>query len=222
MPRNDRYRRYLEAAAALGEITRARAEQLVKDLTSGGDAQRAQAQQWVDDLVERGRDAAGDLVDAVRTEVSKQLQGLGLDPEDLARQAADIMRRSAEAGRRVVRDVAPGAGSRAQQGRGGVSTAAKTAAAKKAAAAKKTAAAKTAAKATAAKATAAKKTAAPTKTAPKKTAAAKKTAAPTKTAPTKAATAKKSPTAKKGPTAQKSPANPTGTNRSRTAATDAR
>ena len=134
MPRNDRYRRYLEAAAALGEITRARAEQLVKEITASGDVQRAQAQQWVDELVERGRDAAGDLLDVVRTEVSKQLQGLGLDPEDLAHQAADIMRRSAAAGRRVIQDVAQGAGTRTQPAHSGTTSTAKKAAAKKAAA----------------------------------------------------------------------------------------
>jgi polyhydroxyalkanoate synthesis regulator phasin len=106
MPRNDGYRRYLEAAAVLGEITRARAEELVRELMGSGDVQRAQAQQWVDELVGRSRKAAEDLLQLVRTEVSSQMQALGLDPEELARQAAEILRRSAEAGRRKVKDAA--------------------------------------------------------------------------------------------------------------------
>ena len=231
MPRNDRYRRYLEAAAALGEITRARAEELVKELKGGGDVQRAQAQQWVDELVERGRDAAGDLVDIVRSEVSKQLQALGLDPEDLAHQAAEVMRRTAEAGRRVVYDVAPGAGTRTARPHGGSGA---TATAKKAAGAKKAATTAARAPAAPAKKAAATKTAAAKKTAATKAAAAKKAAA-TKTAAAKSAAAKsaaakksvtKAPSAK-APSARKSvariaPASTTKSARPRTATTDAR
>ena len=226
MPRNDRYRRYLEAAAALGEITRARAEELVKELKGGGDVQRAQAQQWVDELVERGRDAAGDLVDIVRSEVSKQLQALGLDPEDLAHQAAEVMRRTAEAGRRVVYDVAPGAGTRTARPHGGSGA---TATAKKAAGAKKAATTAARAPAAPAKKAAATKTAAAKKTAATKAAAAKKAAA-TKTAAAKSAAAKKSVTkapSAKAPSARKSvartaPASTTKSARPRTATTDAR
>ena len=220
MPRNDRYRRYLEAAAALGEITRARAEELVKELKGGGDVQRAQAQQWVDELVERGRDAAGDLVDIVRSEVSKQLQALGLDPEDLAHQAAEVMRRTAEAGRRVVYDVAPGAGTRTARPHGGSGA---TATAKKAAGAKKAATTAARAPAAPAKKAAATKTAAAKKTAATKAAAAKAAAA-------KSAAAKKSVTkapSAKAPSARKSvariaPASTTKSARPRTATTDAR
>ncbi len=225
MPRNDRYRRYLEAAAALGEITRARAEELVKELKGGGDVQRAQAQQWVDELVERGRDAAGDLVDIVRSEVSKQLQALGLDPEDLAHQAAEVMRRTAEAGRRVVYDVAPGAGTRTARPHGGSGA---TATAKKAAGAKKAATTAARAPAAPAKKAAATKTAAAKKTAATKAAATKTAAA--KSAAAKSAAAKKSVTkapSAKAPSARKSvariaPASTTKSARPRTATTDAR
>ena len=230
MPRNDRYRRYLEAAAVLGEITRARAEELVKELKGGGDVQRAQAQQWVDELVERGRDAAGDLVDIVRSEVSKQLQALGLDPEDLAHQAAEVMRRTAEAGRRVVYDVAPGAGTRTARphgGSGATSTAKKAAGAKKAATTTAQAPGAPAKKAPATKA-AAKKAAATKTAAAKKTAATKAAAA--KAAAAKSAAAKKSVTkapSAKAPSARKSvariaPASTTKSARPRTATTDAR
>ena len=104
MPRNDGYRKYLEAAAVLGEITRARAEELVRELMGTGGAQRAQAQQWVDELVGRSRRAAEDILELVRAEVSNQMHALGLDPEELARQAAEILRRSVWAGRRTDED----------------------------------------------------------------------------------------------------------------------
>ena len=216
MPRNDRYRRYLDAAAVLGQITRARAEELMKDLMGSGDDQRVQAQQWVDELVDRGRDAAGDLVDVVRAEVSKQLQGLGLDPEELARQAADVMRRSAAAGRRVVHDVASGAGTGARTPGGraggeGTESTAKPAATTRAAATKAATTTKaTTTKAPAKKVAATKAAATTTKAVAAKKATAKKAAA------TKAATAKKATAKKAGP------GRTTGATRSRTSTTDER
>lgn len=102
---NDGYRRYVEAAAALGQITRARAEEMLREVASGGDASRARTQEWVDDMVDRSRKATEGLVEMVRAEVSSQMEALGVDPEKLARQAADLLRRSAEAGRRVMQDV---------------------------------------------------------------------------------------------------------------------
>ena len=217
MPRNDRYRRYLEAAAVLGQITRARAEELVKDLMGSGDDQRAQAQQWVDELVDRGRDAAGDLVDVVRTEVSKQLQGLGLDPEDLARQAAEVMRRSAAAGRRVVQDMAPGAGTRAPSAPAGGRTTAKKDAGAKSAVTRPTQPAAPAKKAPATKA-AAKKRAAPMEAAAKKSVATK---APAKKSVATKAPAKKPP-ATKAPAKKQGPAGTTEAARSHTPTTGAR
>jgi polyhydroxyalkanoate synthesis regulator phasin len=197
MARNDGYRRYFEAAAVLGEITRARAEELVRELMSSGDMQRAQAQQWVDELVSRSRKAAEDLLDLVRTEVSSQMQALGLDPDELARQAAEILRRSAGAGRRIVQDVAPG-------GRASKKAAEKAArgkaAAKKAAGAKKAAAKKGAPKKSAPKKAAPKK-GAPKKGAPK--ASGSKKSAPEKSAPDKSAAKKRA--AKKSATGARTP-----------------
>ena len=68
------------------------------ELVSAGEVQRGQAQQWVDDLVERSRKASEDLIHLVRTEVSNQLAALGVDPEDLAKQVADILQHSAGRG----------------------------------------------------------------------------------------------------------------------------
>ncbi len=169
-----------------------------------GDAQRAQAQQRAEELVDRSRKAAEELLSFVRTEVSNQMQALGLDPDDLARQAAEILKLSARAGRRVAHDVKPAGGQKEAPAKKapakkaeGKKTAAKKGAAKKSAA-KKGAAATGSKKATA-KAGAAKKTAA-------KAGAAKKGAAKTtgakKTAGKKTA-GKKSP-AKKSPGARTS------------------
>ncbi len=191
MSRNDGYRRYFEAAALLGQITRARAEELVRELMSGGDVQRSQAQEWVDELVDRSRKAAEDLLDLVRTEVSNQMQGLGLDPDDLARQAADLLRRSAGAGRRVAQDMTSGGAKKAKKSsakksaKKALEKAAKNGpkkAAKKAAGGKRSSVGAGGSK----KAPAGKKTAAKKAPAGKKTTAAKKTAA-------SASTAKKSP-----------------------------
>lgn len=109
MAANEGYRRYIEAAAVLGQITRARAEEIVREMMSGSEVPRSQAQEWVDDLIERSRKATEGLLEMVRSEVANQMQAVGLDPDDLARQAADILRRSADAGRRAMKDASAAA-----------------------------------------------------------------------------------------------------------------
>ncbi|MHB1584328.1 MAG: hypothetical protein ACYC0E_11320, partial [Acidimicrobiales bacterium] len=99
MAKSDGWKRYVEAGALLGQVTRARAEEIVRELVGAGEVQREQAQRWVDDLVERSRRASEDLVSLVRAEVSAQLTTLGLDPDDLAKQAAELLRYSADVGR---------------------------------------------------------------------------------------------------------------------------
>jgi membrane protein involved in colicin uptake len=104
MAETDRYRKYFEAAAVLGQITWGRAEELLREIMNGGDEQRANVQQFVDDFFERSRKATEGLIGIVRGEVATQMNELGLDPEDIARQAADILRRSAGVGIRVMGD----------------------------------------------------------------------------------------------------------------------
>ena len=171
---SDGFKKYVEAAAVLGQVTRARAEEIVHELVDAGVLQRGQAQEWVDDVVERSRKASEDLVHMIRSEVSHQLTAMGIDRDNLARQVADLVRQSAEAGRRAT----SGAGATAR------STVKKVAAKKPGA---KRAAAK---KAPATKKAAAKK--GPAKKAPAKKAPATKKAA-TKKAPAKRAPAKKAP-----------------------------
>ncbi|MGH8988443.1 MAG: hypothetical protein ACRDXC_07585 [Acidimicrobiales bacterium] len=108
------YRKYVEAAAVLSEITKARAGELVRELTGcGGGTERPQAQQWGDELVDRGRKAAEELLGLVRSEMSRKMRELGLDPEELARQAAAILRGSPDVG--ATRSTAKGAKSGAKK-----------------------------------------------------------------------------------------------------------
>jgi len=194
MPNNDGFRKYFEAGTVLGHVTRARAEEIVRELVNAGEVQRGQASDWVDDLVEWSRKASEELVAAIRKEVQNQLHSLNVNPDDLAKQVADILKHSANVGRAATSQAAKRAGKTAKAAKKTADRVASTRPGAKKTAAKKTAAKKTAAKKTAAKKTAAKKTAAK-KTAAKKTAAkktaAKKTAA--KKAPAKKAAAKKAP-----------------------------
>ncbi|MGH9110129.1 MAG: hypothetical protein ACRDY3_11825, partial [Acidimicrobiales bacterium] len=94
MAGDDPFRRYREIGAFLGQLTRARAEELVRELTRAGEPPREHAQEWVDDLLDRGRRATDGLFQMIRSEVANQLDALGIEPEDLARRAADLLRRS--------------------------------------------------------------------------------------------------------------------------------
>jgi polyhydroxyalkanoate synthesis regulator phasin len=172
MASNERIRKYLEAGTVLGQVTRARAEEIVRELVSAGDIQRGQAQEWVDNLVDRSRKTSEQVLELVRHEVASQLSKIDAPSlEAIAAQVADVLKRSAEAGRAATHDVTKQA----------TKTASKTAKAARDAATKVTPGGR--------KPKAAAKKAAPAKKAPAKKAAAKK--APAK----KAAAAKK--TAKK-------------------------
>jgi polyhydroxyalkanoate synthesis regulator phasin len=161
---NDRIRKYLDAGTELGQVTRARAEELVRELVNAGDIQRDQAQEWVDNLVERSRKTSEQFLDLVRHEVATQLKKIDTPAlEALAGQVADLLKRSATAGRTATADFAAQATKGATKGATTARSAAK----------KATATAKTG------QATATKKTA------PKK--------APAKKAATKKAAAKKAP-----------------------------
>ncbi len=100
MVNNERIKKYLDAGTVLGQVTRARAEEIVRELVSAGDIQRDQAQEWVDNLVERGHKTSEQILDLVRHEVAEQLRKIdGSSLEKLANQVADLLKRSADAGR---------------------------------------------------------------------------------------------------------------------------
>jgi polyhydroxyalkanoate synthesis regulator phasin len=118
MAQNDMLRRYLDAGMAFTQLTRARAEGIVKDLVKAGEVQREQTQDRVEDLLERSRKNTDALRDLVRKEIREQLASVGLaTKDDIAR-----LERKLGAGTPAAKKAAP---------------VAKPAAAKKAAPAKK-------------------------------------------------------------------------------------
>jgi polyhydroxyalkanoate synthesis regulator phasin len=95
MAQNDRFKRYLDAGAAFTQITRSRAEAIVKDLVKAGEIQRDQAQEWVDELMERSRKNTEALVSLIRKETAAQLGVLGIaTKQDIARLEAKIAKLS--------------------------------------------------------------------------------------------------------------------------------
>jgi polyhydroxyalkanoate synthesis regulator phasin len=100
----DGLKRYIEAATTLTQITRGRAEEIVRDLVSSGELERTRAQEWIEDLVKRSREASEHFVDQVSSEVDRQLseRGLkGIDIEDLAHKVAGVIELAGVVGRSV-------------------------------------------------------------------------------------------------------------------------
>ena len=210
MANNDGLRRYLEAGAVLGGVTRACAEEIVRELVAAGEVQRDQAQQWVDDFLDRSRQGSESLLGLVKEEVTNQLAALGITSnsiEELTKVVTDLVQRTSQAGKAATSSARSAAKRTAQRGRQATKKSpakratAKRATAKRATAKKATAKRATAKKTTAKKATAKKATA--KKSTAKKTTAKKTTA---KKATAKRATAKKSPAKKSGATTASAPA----------------
>ena len=109
MASNERIRKYLDAGTVLGQVSRGRAEEIVRELVNAGDIQRSQAQEWVDNLVERSQKSSEQVLELVRHEVAVQLEKI--DPkslESLANQVAEVLKKTAEAGRNATKDVTHG------------------------------------------------------------------------------------------------------------------
>jgi polyhydroxyalkanoate synthesis regulator phasin len=165
----DSFQRYIDVGIAFTNITKAKAEELVGELVQNGEFQGKDARAKVEELLERSRKSSEALIGTVRSEVTRQLDGLGITSlEDLAEQVAILLGRSADVGKEATSTAKKAATKKAS---------AKKASAKKAPA-KKAPAKKASAKKAPAKKAPAKK--APAKKAPAKKAAAKK--APAKTA----------------------------------------
>ena len=100
----DGLRRYLEAATTLTQITRGRAEELVRDLVASGELERTRAQEWIEDLLKRSREASEVLLATISAEVDRQLGERGfknLDLDDLAQRVAGIIELAGTVGRNV-------------------------------------------------------------------------------------------------------------------------
>ncbi len=128
MASNERIRKYLDAGSVLGQVSRGRAEEIVRELVNAGDIQRSQAQEWVDNLVERSKKSSEQVLELVRHEVASQLEKI--DPtalEALANQVAEVLKKSARAGRNATKDVTSHAGKAGKAAKDVTSKAGKTA-----------------------------------------------------------------------------------------------
>lgn len=89
--KDDLFRRSFEAGAAFLDMTRERAEALVKDLVKAGEVNKGKAQKLVDEVLERSRKSTEDLRDMIRRELTEQVSALGLaTKDDIARVEARI------------------------------------------------------------------------------------------------------------------------------------
>jgi polyhydroxyalkanoate synthesis regulator phasin len=85
------WKRYLDAGVEFTNMTRSRAESIVKELIKAGEVQREQRQQRIEELLERSRKNTEDLVSAVRKELDQRLSALGVATKaDLAKLEAKV------------------------------------------------------------------------------------------------------------------------------------
>ena len=80
--RRDVLRRYIDAGIEFTQLTRQRAEDVVRELVRAGEVQAEQAQQAVEELMERNRRNTERLVETVRKEMRNQVGNLGLATKD--------------------------------------------------------------------------------------------------------------------------------------------
>jgi polyhydroxyalkanoate synthesis regulator phasin len=124
MASNERIRKYLDAGSVLGQVTRGRAEEIVRELVNAGEIPRSQAQEWVDTMVEQSKKMSENLLELVRREVHTQLSKIdSASIEEIATQVAVVLKKSAEAGRNAT----AGATQAAKTATAGATQAAKTA-----------------------------------------------------------------------------------------------
>lgn len=74
----DELRRMAMFGSGVVELTRYRAEQMVKSLVRSGDVAPSGAQAMVQDLLERSKQTRRELTRFVREEIKNQIEGLGL------------------------------------------------------------------------------------------------------------------------------------------------
>ena len=73
MPQNELFKRYLEAGMQFSQMTRERAEAIVRDLVKAGEVQAEQTQTMVADVLDRSRRNSERFVEQVQAEVRRQL-----------------------------------------------------------------------------------------------------------------------------------------------------
>ena len=78
----DAFKRYLDAGLAFTQLTRDRAESVVRDLVKAGAVQREKTEKAVEDLMDRSRKNSDQIVSLIRKEVRSQLSSLGFATKD--------------------------------------------------------------------------------------------------------------------------------------------
>lgn len=90
----DEIRRMALVTSGIVELTRNRAENIVRDLISSGDLSGGQAGQTVKELMERSRQNRREILNLVRSEIRGQVEALGVatkrDIERLERRVARL------------------------------------------------------------------------------------------------------------------------------------
>jgi polyhydroxyalkanoate synthesis regulator phasin len=111
MVSKDDVQKYLDAGIAFTQLTRAKAEEMVRELVAGGVFPSGDARAKVDELIERSRKGSELIVAQVRSEVTHQLSAMGITSvEDLAREVSTIIGRTADAGRAATQKATPDTG----------------------------------------------------------------------------------------------------------------
>src|SRR3954467_7508795 len=91
MAQNDSLKRYLDAGMAFTQMTRDRAEAIIKDLVKAGEIPRKRANENIEELLERSRKNTEALVALIQEQVKDQLGSLGIATKDaIARLEAKI------------------------------------------------------------------------------------------------------------------------------------
>ena len=91
MATDNAWKRYLDTGAAFVQLTRDRAEAIVKDLVKAGEVRQERASKAVEELMVRSRKNTEELQKLVRSAVQEQLGSLGLATKaDIARLEAKI------------------------------------------------------------------------------------------------------------------------------------
>lgn len=99
---NPALQRYLEAASGITSLTKARAEQIARQLAKQGEVASDNVGELVDDLMERQRRNRETVAALVRSETQRVVRAMGLattsEVERLEQQVADLEQRLATAG----------------------------------------------------------------------------------------------------------------------------
>ena len=90
MASNDVLARLIESGMSFTQMTQARAEEIVKDLTKSGDIRKKEAQRLTQQLVDRGRESTEKLLAMVQAEVAKQVGRFAAQLDEVESRLEDV------------------------------------------------------------------------------------------------------------------------------------